>query len=642
MRMLILFLMILAVPQSSWGQEISNALKAEATQLGMRLQKLQSRVDSQEDQQVWLDAAIYAKAAQWQISHQEISKKSTIKHLEQVLKQGDEVVSRLEKRTIWKPRYQPGMNFCGYLSEVDGSVQPYALTLPEDYKSSSRKRLPLYVVLHGRSGLNETAFLMRYAKRQPEKNQDWIQLDVFGRVDNAYRWAGETDVFEAMKDVKQRFLIDDQKIALWGFSMGGAGAWHMALHHPDLWAAAGAGAGFVDFYKYQKKTEPLSFPQHELLRIYDTVNYAPNLSLLPMVSYGGELDKQLQTSLIMQEAAKQASVPMKLIVGPQMGHKFDPESKAEFMAFLKAGVKKGRPRYPNPKSINFQTFTTKYNRCFWLTIHEMEELYQAANVSGEVNKEGVLWLDIENIAALSLARSVAQSVVLDASEPFELNDAADGLLPDVYFVKEGETWRLLSYDESRQFQDNSEVHKRKNLQGPIDDAFMQPFVCVTGTGTSQSSSHQKWAESQLQRFQKEYDKWMRASVPTINANEVSDELMQSHNLALFGDPSSNPLLRKVIDDLPIEWTKNKLVVNDQQYDPNTHALVMIYPNPLSPGKYVVLNTGMTMSEKNFKASNSYLFPKLGDYAVIRFADENGPLETPEVLVNGLFDREWQF
>ena len=43
--------------------------------------------------------------------------------------------------------------------------------------------------------------------------------------------------------MKKRFKIDDKRVLLRGFSMGGEGAWHIALHHPDRFAAAEIGAG---------------------------------------------------------------------------------------------------------------------------------------------------------------------------------------------------------------------------------------------------------------------------------------------------------------------------------------------------------------------------------------------------------------
>ncbi len=64
-----------------------------------------------------------------------------------------------------------------------------------------------------------------------------------GSTARGWHWAGEADVFEGIAAVKKRFKIDDRRVLLRGFSMGGEGAWHIALHYPDRFAAAEIGAG---------------------------------------------------------------------------------------------------------------------------------------------------------------------------------------------------------------------------------------------------------------------------------------------------------------------------------------------------------------------------------------------------------------
>ena len=74
--------------------------------------------------------------------------------------------------------------------------------------------------------------------------------------------------------------------------------------------------------------------------------------------------------------------------------------------------------------------------------------------------------------------------------------------------------------------------------------------------------------------------------------------------------------------------------NGKKYDAAGHVPVMIYPNPLNPKRYVVLNSGHTFGEKEFRGTNALLFPRLGDYAVV------SPDGT--VAVSGFFNESWQF
>ena len=100
--------------------------------------------------------------------------------------------------------------------------------------------------------------------------------------------------------------------------------------------------------------------------------------------------------------------------------------------------------------------------------------------------------------------------------------------------------------------------------------------------------------------------------------------IENHNLVLFGDPGSNAVLAKVIARLPLTWNKKAVSFAGGSYNPDRHTVPLIFPNPLNPRKYVVLNSGHSFHEKEFRASNAQLYPRLGDGGVVRFkADGKG-------------------
>ncbi|MES2788761.1 MAG: hypothetical protein V4719_04000, partial [Planctomycetota bacterium] len=116
--------------------------------------------------------------------------------------------------------------------------------------------------------------------------------------------------------------------------------------------------------------------------------------------------------------------------------------------------------------------------------------------------------------------------------------------------------------------------------------------------------------------------------------------MSRKHLILFGDPGSNSILSKIHGRLPIKWGETKLTVNDQDYDTSTHGIALIYPNPLQPKRYVVINSGHTFHEPQFKASNAQLYPRLGDIAVLKFtANDKGYDETVEWA--DIFNSSWR-
>jgi len=111
---------------------------------------------------------------------------------------------------------------------------------------------------------------------------------------------------------------------------------------------------------------------------------------------------------------------------------------------------------------------------------------------------------------------------------------------------------------------------------------------------------------------------------------VTDADIAAHNLVLWGDPHSNQILARIADKLPMKW--NTLPANS--------ALAMIYPNPLNPKKYVVLNSGHTFREVD-NLNNARQVAKLPDYAVIDTATLPDGYAPGKVLQAGFFGEKWE-
>ncbi|MBL8818087.1 MAG: prolyl oligopeptidase family serine peptidase [Planctomyces sp.] len=595
-------------------------------------------METRSGRHLFADVAIFEKAAEWMLRHEEFYQPAYIDQLSAVIELGRKRAEQLRNGRPYWGGVSGKSYVCGFVSRVDGSVQPYALTLPEGISPADSKRWPLHVVLHGRANeMNEVNFIFRHEKDARASAADWIQLDVYGRGSNAYRWAGETDVFEAIADVKSRFRIDENRVTLHGFSMGGAGAWHLGMHYPHIWSSVGPGAGFVDFYKYQKKMEQLPLWQHRSLGIYDAVDYALNASNVPVCTYGGELDPQLLASTTMRDAAAELGVSIKVIIGPGMGHKFDEASLREFMAFHIEKSAAGKPMFNERREIRFTTRTLRYNSCDWVTIEEVEQVYEPSTIEARIQDDGTVQISAQNVSAFRVSRDIAEEVKIEGKR-LPCRSAADGLLPDVYYQRGSEGWDVVGYAESRAFSGNPERHKRHGLQGPIDDAFMDSFLCVRGTGTAWSSETQAWSDQIREQFSKDFDFWMRGRIPVIDDRSVTDEMIADNNIILFGDPGSNSVLSKLVGELPIEWTKELIQAGNQEWSTSEAGLSLIYPNPLNPRRYVVINSGYTMTAADFKSSNAWLFPRLGDIAIRRLKVQAGE---EEILWAEHFDSSWK-
>lgn len=595
----------------------------------------------------WADVAVYHKAGTWALRLGEFYNAKDIAVAVKVVERGLERAAQLAKGE--KPWAEArGSVIRGYVSKVDDSTQPYAVIVPEGLDTAEGRRARLDVILHGRGDtLNEVRFIQAHDGKPAPKSEDAqpaITLHVYGRGNNAYRWAGEADVFEAIEAVKRLYKVDDERIVLQGFSMGGAGAWHLGLHHPSLWASVEAGAGFSESKLYAKLKD-LSDVEEKTLHIYDATDYALNAFDVPMAGYGGEIDAQKQASVNIEDALKQLGFAMKTeglvtrgvgidflrVVGAGMGHKVDPASRKILDAFHNERVAKGVDE--NKKHLRFVTYTLKYNRAEWLTVERLVEHYRPALVDAEIQGKDVIVHKADNVLVLSIDRRVGESIRFGNQE-FPLESAVKGLLPNVYFRHEAGEWRQLDYDPSRAIEENSRREKHHNLQGPVDDAFTRSFLCVRGTGTPWNPRVQGWADARLQRFGEDWRRWMRGELPVKADTEVTDEDIETRSLILFGDPGSNSVLARVLKDLPLSWTRSEVQLGGT-FRAENHVPMLIAPNPLNVHHYVVLNTGHTFGAKEFTGTNALLYPRLGDYAVFPASLNEKP------LASGFFNERWQ-
>ncbi len=573
------------------------AVRAKMTQLEGLLKQLPAKSDSDLNAEV----AIFHKAAEWILRHPE--EFLTKAYYDNTLKALDTGLARAADAAAGKRGWatRKGRLARAYRSRVDGSVQPYAVNVPERYDEQASWRLD--VILHGRNArLNEVSFLAEHEWGKPSPLVNRIELHIYGRTNNAYRWAGETDVFEALAAVQRHYRIDAGRIVLRGFSMGGAGAWHIGLHHPDRWAAIEAGAGFSETLRYARLERA---PEHEkrVWPIYDAYLYAANARMLPIAGYGSIDDPQLQASVNIREqlaAENVKDLQALFLVGPKIGHRFAPESKQESEQFIEK-VLAGERKIPD--RIRFHTYTTRYGSCHWIQIDGLEKQYERGEVDARV-EAGTAFVRTKGVTRLVFTQQVKAEI-----DGVRLNGAIHAA------EKRNGTWRAADRNPRV-------LAKRHGLQGPIDDAFRDSFLCVRPTGRPADPGAHKLSLARLEEFQKTWGKFLRGDIRIKDDREVTAEDIRNHNLILFGDGGSNSLMGRVLPGIPVRGK-----AGDGQ------ILAAIYPNPLNASKYVVLNSGHTFSDKEFRATNALLYPRLGDWAVL---DASG-----ELITVGFFDENWR-
>lgn len=614
-------LAVLLLSVSIHAEEISRRLPPPGTHVpslkileaqAKRLDVLENRVV---DHPRFADAAIYSKAVRLAHRHGEFYSAESAGYADMALDRSEERLAALAKnKAPWLKKRS--LVTCGFRSKLDDSIQPYGLEIPEGLNLS--KEVPLYVWLHGRGDKKTDLYFLRNRekKRSPFKFEDGITLHPFGRQCIGFKAAGEIDVLEAIADVKARYKIDEKRIVLLGFSMGGAGAWHLGAHYADQWAAVHAGAGFAETAQYNKLT-PANFPQsyeQTLWTIYDVPNYARNLLNQPLVAYSGEKDKQRQAALVMEAALKQEGHTLHHVIGPEMGHKYHDDSINEIKAWLKNQLAKTDTEKTN---WHLQTRTLRYPSYGPWLLTGLKEHYQDSRVDAKQLKPGVYEVITSNVTSFTLnetgERLRIDGQIMPAAEPASFIRNADGKWAP------GEP---------------SGLRKRPGLQGPIDDAFMSPFLEVTEDTPSD------WHAFERAHFHDRWSALFRGTVRRRPSQDLAEQDGKDYHLIYWGTPKSSPAIRKLINAAPLRWDDDVIQIGDQSWPSASHMLLLIYPNPNNQEKYIVLNSGPTFREAHDR-TNSLQNPKLGDWAVIDTSTPPNAEAAGKVVASGFFDEQWQ-
>lgn len=595
------------------------------------------------------DAELFTKAAEWALRFEPTLQPADTAQIERALKRADERTTLLEQgQKPWAQR--KGRLVRGYTSAVDGSVQPYGLIVPSRYRPGTPIRLD--VVLHGStrsSGMSELRFLAPFDSGDEAgtgPNSDYIELHPLGRVENCYRWAGETDVFEAIADVCRKYTIDQDRIVLRGMSMGASGTWHLGLKHPDRFVALGPYCGYVDTHQFSRSPQPNfvvvdTLPQHQekALHMLDSVDYAANAGVVPAIAAIGDKDPFFQAHVIMGRAMEAEGLKMVNLISPGTGHVQDPTTFAEQMRQIAPIAEAGLNHAP--RHLRFVTWTLKYSRCHWLEALGLGEHYSRAELNGDLAADGSVTLreptNITRFALLPPALASREARLVVGGQPVSLPEPDKRKSGAVVERKEGR-WKYVGTRETTRL-----AGKQPGLQGPIDDAFATPFLCVRGTGTPWNPAVVAWAEASLQRFTREWSRYFRGDARVKNDTEVTPDDLRRYHLILFGDGGSNSFIRKALPKLPLHWTRTELRLGEERYAAADHAPCLIAPNPLPGGEghYLVLNSGHTFHEKELASLNYLLFPRLGDWAVMKIgaASPGEVNETPERA--GFFNEQWR-
>jgi hypothetical protein len=146
-----------------------------------------------------------------------------------------------------------------------------------------------------------------------------------------------------------------------------------------------------------------------------------------------------------------------------------------------------------------------------------------------------------------------------------------------------------------------------SLRGVLTRSWRR-FRFANPTGTPWNDAVNQQALRSLARFDRLWARFFRTHPLVKDDKDVTEaelakyhvvDLHRDHHLSHFGDPGSSRWIAKINGKLPVRWTKDTVSLWSQSFPAMDSLPAMIYPNPLNRAKYVVLNTGLTITDREY-------------------------------------------
>lgn len=477
----------------------------------------------------------------------------------------DRAVAALEAMgSAEAPAVAAGAWEAAYWCELDGSAQPFGVYLPGSY--DGRRPYPLLVYLHGYSPyLNIVNWLQWPPALLETAEQDgFLAAAPFGRGNTDFQGIGERDVLAVIDEMQRRYRVADDRILLVGYSMGGMGAWTIAAHYPHLFAGALVVSGRACYYAWHGvRREDL--PRYK--RVWIDTEFArsllPNLASLPVLCYHGAADRlvPVEEARTMARALQPLNDRFAYVEIEGADHWIVDRvlNRPNARRWLR------RQRRTVPETFAYVSWHPRYARAHWLTLDPVGRHAVRREVRVESSGAGLV-VHADPAGRVywhpdRLPSSVAPGAVRGAPG-VDLVRGVEAFLPP------------------------------RPPRGPLKEFFLEPFVFVqAGDSAAGGAVCARFAERC-----REWERYAQAPPRRVCESALDAAGRRRFNVFLFGEPEDSPMIRGVLESVPVAVTPETYRVGDAAIPRAGNGLLMVVRSPWRADRLVAVQCGHPWGE----------------------------------------------
>jgi dienelactone hydrolase len=521
-----------------------------------------------------------------------------------------------------------------FISEMDGSVQPYAV---QPATAEGSQPLGLILSLHGAA--IEAATQASYYSAKP-----WAHVVApTNRRPYGFDWEdwGRVDALEVLADAEKRLQFDANRIFLTGHSMGGHGAWHLGSTYPGQFAAVAPSGGWISFESYTTAGTSADTPTARILERAanpsQTLALKSNLAATGVYVLHGSDDEKVpvREARQMRQALAEFHRDFAYYERSGAGHWWGSES-IDWPPMMDYFQHHELPDAKDVERIDFTTMNPGISaRSGWLTIEAQETQFAPSTAEIECDAEDREFLGTTtNIARIALDVSHLEP---GASIRIELDNQRlrDVRWPNVtrtiWLEKDGSRWRASDPP--------SPSLKGPHRYGLFKDAFRNRPVLVYGTRGNDDEN--RWAFAKA-RFDAETFLYRgNGTLEVVSDRDFNPTELEDRNVVLYGNADTNRAWPSLLSTCPIQIRRGSVRVGLRSELGDDLACLFIYPRRGSgtASVGVVSGTGLegmhlTNRLRYFVSGVAYPDLVIFDSSVLR---EGGSA----IRAAGFFGLDWQ-
>ncbi len=379
----------------------------------------------------------------------------------------------------------------------------------------------------------------------------------------------------------------------------------------------------------RSRRQPQNAVQQTLWHMYDSTDYAVNTFNVPVVAYSGGIDAQKQAADAMAAAMLQEGLTLEHIIGPNTGHAYEPRARQQVQDRL------DRARGHGPESASRTRFASRPGCCATTGCSGSRSMRWRRSGSGRASTRGFDGRNTIRLTTANVTRAAPRRSI-----------RAWRRLPPGRSRRSRSTARRSRCRQSGATARYRPALSRRAPRG--DSASCPPALSARCTDCRARSTMRSWTAScSCGRAGQPLSPaaWEVGGRSRRTTRSASGCISSAASRASSGTPRSPPqtsprttscssAIRRATPSTSasrpgcrFDGAPDGVVVGGETYSKD-HAPVFIFPNPLNPKKYVVINSGFTFHDQS---NNDMQSPKLPDWAVVDIDQAGQQLPVPAAL-----------